>query len=165
MKNPVRGTCQLQFSFYTDLGKYKEIAIPTVLEGQKYLVLVVLVSPLTGISGRPANGHWCVQWLLGKVVANKIFPGKVIKLDEVLGKSQDTFCHLSFPARFSIPFHLLRPSWVGPRYQGPFSSVLVFAQPMLSYRSSDLKLGWAFKCVWISRSLCIAEVILLLISF
>lgn len=56
-----------------------------LLEGQRYLVLVVLGSLLTGSSGRPANGHWCVQWFLGKEVANTIFSGQIIQFDEVFG--------------------------------------------------------------------------------
>lgn len=79
MKNTDGGLCQLQLSLSPDLGKPGETAIQTVLEGQRYLALV-LVSLLTGSSEDlqaymdVCNGYWVRKRLM------KSFLGKLSSL-------------------------------------------------------------------------------------
>lgn len=101
MKNTDGGLCQLQLSLSPDLGKPGETAIQTVLEGQRYLALV-LVSLLTGSSEDlqaymdVCNGYWVRKRLM------KSFLGKLSSLIEVLVRSQDIFVKFFFCQIFSL---------------------------------------------------------------
>lgn len=118
MKNTDGGLCQLQLSLSPDFGKPGETAIQTVLEGQRYLALV-LVSLLTGSSEDlqtymdVCNGYWVRKRLM------KSFLGKLSSLMRCWLGHRTSLSNF-FSARFSLSFCILRPSWWDLGITGPF---------------------------------------------